>query len=792
MGTIRCTRKELEQGLRIPLDERTKIIVTPEVIMLTLLGAAFDPGKSFLLPRAWDRAKDLFRLVMKSHATAALAVGHTHADDHDAEELASERTEVMRGWLAAEPDVWLANYEESVPKQRRWGAREDHLMLRKLPDIRQAPEEQATASNPNAASKDARHDGLVAAYQRTRGLTEDGIAGPVTRKQLILDTFALTRPGGQKAANDQTSEPVQLDMDIEAHSAGSNFPLAKVKQVRDESSDQVNGATNQRARAAHDDESKSDLDARVDVLLFLADSGIKPPPASGGGPYLEWVEAASRFEELQIATAGDDTGTRLKMRLLDKYGRTPHAGQRYELSGPETLSGVTDSEGVLAHYDVLPGDYELKLFLEFFEGADKISDEYRASVVVLDGQTQEQVRMLGAAPRCSMARLRGMLFETNKAFLLPSALEDLQKIRTIYEQNDHSELLCVGHTDTTGDAATNDPLSLERAKSTLAYLEDDYETWLSFYGSSVPESRRWGPSEDVHMIRALLDFDSLAAAGDPIRWFQRTRRLAQTGAADDELRTLLIKAYMALDGAELDSGEFDIVGKAHGCGENFPVDESGEELDAEAPEDHEDALDRRVELFFFDEEFGIVPAPSSDNSRKGSTQYPTWRKHAKASFESTKRGKPLNVRLFDNAGKPLPATEFEVQAGDVVVEGTADAEGFVRDIVDTTADSCVIRWQRVKQPERNDEEEFFEIDAPFGAFVYEQQVFLNLLVDAESEQDKEESTRRALVNLGYEVEPIEVMVRAFQFDNELDETGDFRDVREEVLRRNRETVPDGE
>ena len=45
-----------------------------------------------------------------------------------------------------------------------------------------------------------------------------------------------------------------------------------------------------------------------------------------------------------------------------------------------------------------------------------------------------------------------------------------------------------------------------------------------------------------------------------------------------------------------------------------------QELDA-APEDAaEDQVDRRVELFFFDTEFGIVPKPPGKNSPKGSAR----------------------------------------------------------------------------------------------------------------------------------------------------------------------------
>ena len=65
---------------------------------------------------------------------------------------------------------------------------------------------------------------------------------------------------------------------------------------------------------------------------------------------------------------------------------------------------------------------------------------------------------------------------------------------------------------------------------------------------------------------------------------------------------------------------------AHGAGENFPLDDTGEELDAAPADNKRDTIDRRVELFFFDAEFGITPPPPGPNSKAGSSQYPVWRK----------------------------------------------------------------------------------------------------------------------------------------------------------------------
>jgi hypothetical protein len=346
---------------------------------------------------------------------------------------------------------------------------------------------------------------------------------------------------------------------------------------------------------------------------------------------------------------------------------------------------------MLSHDDVPEGDYDLKLTLEFFEGKDKIVDEHTSPVVVLAGIDNPQVRLLGAVPECTLARLRGMLFDTNKAFLLPSALPDLQQIRSLYEQHNPSELLVVGHTDTTADAAVNDPLSLERAKSVVAFLKDDVDAWFAFYGSSLPKTRRWGPTEDELMIGAVLG-SSPTDPGNPVAAFQRARRLSETGTLDATQRKQLIREYMALDGAELDSAEFQINATAHGCGENFPLDDSGEGLDAAAADAKEDALDRRVELFFFDSEFGIVPKPPGPNSPKGSTQYPTWRKLAKTLADATLGGplRHLTLLLLDAADEALAGAEWRIEHSAGIASGVTEDDGLVKANVPETDDTVTL------------------------------------------------------------------------------------------------------
>jgi len=136
------------------------------------------------------------------------------------------------------------------------------------------------------------------------------------------------------------------------------------------------------------------------------------------------------------------------------------------------------------------------------------------------------------------------------------------------------------------------------------------------------------------MLTAMPDFPTKPAEEDTVRWFQRTRNLEMDGVAGPKTREQLVNEYMRLDGVSLvNEPDFQINITTHGCGENFPLDKKGEDLDQAPSADTEDAKDRRVELFFFDSEFGILPPPPGKNSLAGSVHYPKWRESAKETLD---------------------------------------------------------------------------------------------------------------------------------------------------------------
>lgn len=117
MGELRCTLKQAQDGVAVPLDESTTIIVVPAVAQVTLQGRAFDSGRTlFLLPRAVNALNDVFAFTTRMQAKHAVVVGHVDDVDPEPDVLSEARAKVAAAWLAGDPGPWVASMPITFPK----------------------------------------------------------------------------------------------------------------------------------------------------------------------------------------------------------------------------------------------------------------------------------------------------------------------------------------------------------------------------------------------------------------------------------------------------------------------------------------------------------------------------------------------------------------------------------------------------------------------------------------------------------------------------------------------------
>lgn len=254
-------------------------------------------------------------------------------------------------------------------------------------------------------------------------------------------------------------------------------------------------------------------------------------------------------------------------------------------------------------------------------------------------------------------RLNGMLFETAKTFLLPSALHGLRQLVHFYQEQPH--VLVSGHADTVGNPEYNRKLSGERAESVAAYLADDVQRWMKWYAPGAT-SNVWGVREDQYMLSAVgfpcaTTGTPDAATRTAYQDFQAANGLAQSGQGDSATREKLIEKYMAQDGTTLPAS---CSLTTHGCGEAHPLIDSGDEKEEEQ--------NRRVEIFLFDGD--VDPPPVEPCKSGGCDEYPIWCKQTQKSVDVSDEPGQLTITVADRRGKPIADATVELR-------GVIDADG---------------------------------------------------------------------------------------------------------------------
>ncbi len=241
-------------------------------------------------------------------------------------------------------------------------------------------------------------------------------------------------------------------------------------------------------------------------------------------------------------------------------------------------------------------------------------------------------------PRVHRGELTGAHFETDKTFLLPTAMPGIKQLVVIYKSFGASSALVVGHTDTVGKADYNRGLSEERAASIAAFLTDDVDAWLKNY-KPQKHSQAWGAREDKVMQKFLA-----------------TQGITLPAKSDEESRRALITAYMNTDGTSLPKGTTLLT---HGCGLTH--------LAVKTPLGVANAENRRVEVFLFDSD--VAPPPQTPCPAGGCTEREQWVGQTLNTVDLDQPLPSLEVQVNDDGGAPVDGVAVHL-AGPTAQDGT--------------------------------------------------------------------------------------------------------------------------
>jgi outer membrane protein OmpA-like peptidoglycan-associated protein len=281
------------------------------------------------------------------------------------------------------------------------------------------------------------------------------------------------------------------------------------------------------------------------------------------------------------------------------------------------------------------------------------------------------VTLVLTRPPIWRVRMVGMLFDADKCFLLPQALDGIRSIVAMHQAHPAAKVVIVGHEG--GDEVTGGlDMALGRAKILAAYLTSKVEDWMPWFDPDKSQRQRWGVREVQLMLSALTGskgspFYDGSSAGvmdakttDALKAFQLVCGLPVDGKAAASTRKALVTKYMALEDTSLAAG---VTPVAHGC--------TGHEDDT-LTQDGLQPDDRRMEVLFFD--LDLRPAPSGETSAPGAPEYPAWRMRLAETVDFENHG--IHVQIVDTQKQPMPFATAHLD-GPKSQETTADEHGFV-------------------------------------------------------------------------------------------------------------------
>jgi len=139
-------------------------------------GVCFEYNKSFIRPEVVDDLKALNDLATKNPDAKIVIFGHTDKSGPEKynKDLSERRAQSTYAFITNDADAW-----EKLYNDEKWGIKSIQAILKDLGgEFDPGPVDGIEGPQTKTAIKN---------YQKARGLTVDGIAGPITRKKLFTE-----------------------------------------------------------------------------------------------------------------------------------------------------------------------------------------------------------------------------------------------------------------------------------------------------------------------------------------------------------------------------------------------------------------------------------------------------------------------------------------------------------------------------------------------------------------------------------------------------------------------------
>ena len=307
-------------------------------------GVTFEFDNSFIRPTVVNHMEKLDQAMERSPDAKVIVMGHTDrvGSEQYNKELSERRARSAYAFVTNQPDIW-----EELYNQEHWGTT---VIQEILTDLGYDP-------GPVNGVQGDQTTAAIKAFQADRGLKVDGVAGPITRRQMFLDY--MTGKHDVQIADDQFFPPKFMG-------CGEFNPLVPPNE-------------NELANAGRGRRPGNEPNRRVVFFLFQNPPTSMPCKLKQLAPCKAQIaqpgerdnplHACAYYDAISVQCRCELGGTdpeslvHISVLLRSNSGAVPLANRKYKifLEEGQVLEGTTDREGLVSHEDVPPGDYPLEI-----------------------------------------------------------------------------------------------------------------------------------------------------------------------------------------------------------------------------------------------------------------------------------------------------------------------------------------------------------------------------------------------------------------------------------------------
>jgi len=178
----------------------------------------------------------------------------------------------------------------------------------------------------------------------------------------------------------------------------------------------------------------------------------------------------------------------------------------FQLSATKLDASLTGEAKV--QVDLVRSTAKAAMYVPSKEGLElripPVPPEYQQSpeLALAEGYTMRPPRLIPDKPFPFSNEFPKINFEFDSSFITSDVLAKFASIEKTLKENPRFKIQIVGHTDQVGTGNYNQSLSERRARSVLAYIQNNVDYWEQLYSELEPG--KWGVRSLKHMLHKIL------------------------------------------------------------------------------------------------------------------------------------------------------------------------------------------------------------------------------------------------------------------------------------------------